>query len=56
MTDHSNAERQAALRQRERDAGIVRVLVRIPKERRAELQQITAEWRDAQKPGKQQGE
>jgi hypothetical protein len=55
MPDRTAAKRVAALRQRERDAGMVRVSIVIPKERRAELQQIAAEWRDAQEPGKQQG-
>lgn len=38
------ARAQAALRCREQDAGIVRVLVKIPQDRKAELQQIAAEW------------
>jgi hypothetical protein len=45
MIDRTNAERQAALRQREKDAGLVRVLVTIPEDRRDELRRIVESWR-----------
>lgn len=44
MTRTSNADRQAALRERERAAGIVRKLVRIPAKRSDELDEIVADW------------
>jgi hypothetical protein len=40
----TNAERQAALRRREQERGIVRVLVRIHKRRRPQLEDIVGEW------------
>ena len=48
MIDRTAARRVAALRQRERDAGMVRVSIVIPKDRKAELQQLAAEWRKKQ--------
>lgn len=39
-----NALYQAALRKRERAAGIIRKLVRIPEDRAVELDRIVAEW------------
>lgn len=45
MTDRTNAERQAALRQRERDAGLARVLVTIPEDKRDDLRRIVEAWR-----------
>jgi hypothetical protein len=38
------ARAQAAKRQREEGEGIVRVLVRIPKRRRAQLEDLIGEW------------
>ena len=40
-----NAKHQAALRERERAAGIIRKLVRIPEDRATELDRIVAEWK-----------
>lgn len=38
------ARAQAALRQREQERGIVRVLVKIHKKRRPQLEEIVGEW------------
>lgn len=43
---NGNAERQAALREREAAAGLKRVLVTIPAERAAELAALVKQWRE----------
>jgi hypothetical protein len=48
------ARAQETLRRRERDAGLVRITVTIPEDRRAELQQIAAEWREEANPKSQE--
>lgn len=45
MPDRTNAERQAALRQREQAAGMVRLTVTIPEHRAAELASIVRRWK-----------
>lgn len=48
MTPHKRrmdmARAQAELRQRERERGLVRVLVTIPQQRRPQLEAIVGEW------------
>jgi hypothetical protein len=46
MTDRTNLKRQREQIQRERAAGIIRVTVRIPEERKAELLKIVTEWKE----------
>jgi hypothetical protein len=45
MTDSTTARRQAALRERERAAGLIRRTVVIPEKRDSELKTIIAEWK-----------
>lgn len=44
-TDYTQPQRQRRQLERERKAGIIRKLVRIPKEREQELADIVAAWR-----------
>jgi hypothetical protein len=44
MTDNTIARRQAALRERERAAGLIRTTVTIPEKRKPELKEIVAKW------------
>jgi hypothetical protein len=47
MSSHpNNAEHQATKREREKAAGMIRLTVTIPKERKAELKAIVAQWRE----------
>ena len=46
MTDPKAAERMARKRQREKDAGLVRVLVTIPVDRVDEIRAIAAQMRE----------
>lgn len=46
MTDRTNLKRQREQIQRERAAGIIRVTVRIPEQRKAELDSIVRGWRE----------
>jgi hypothetical protein len=45
--DRTAAERNAALRERERAAGLMRATVVIPAARKAELDALVASWREA---------
>lgn len=45
--DRTAAERNAALRERERVAGLTRVTVVVPAERKAELATLVKQWREA---------
>lgn len=47
MMDRGNARRQGAARERERAAGLVRVTVVIPEDKRAEHAALVKRWRDA---------
>lgn len=44
--DPTAAERNAALRERERAAGLIRVTHVIPEKRKAELAALVASWRE----------
>ena len=54
MTDNTIKQRQAALREREREVGMIRRTVKIHERRDAELKEIVAKWMDEDTSSPQQ--